>query len=199
MTICTHSSKYLVNHLFVSLGSIKENVEGRHKLFSASATDADVTTINSNLTYKLITNDPGFFQIQPQSGDVYVTQPLDYETTAVYEFVVTASDWKFTTKVTAYVDVINVNDNSPLFQRELYTHTIEENTKLGTFVLTVKATDLDPFGDLRYSLVSTEKESLPFQISSSTGRISVTGELDRETTPWFFFKVNIGLFQAQTQ
>lgn len=174
-------------------------MEGRHKLFSASATDADVTTINSNLTYKLITNDPGFFQIQPQSGDVYVTQPLDYETTAVYEFVVTASDWKFTTKVTAYVDVINVNDNSPLFQRELYTHTIEENTKLGTFVLTVKATDLDPFGDLRYSLVSTEKESLPFQISSSTGRISVTGELDRETTPWFFFKVNIGLFQAQTQ
>ena len=41
------------------------------------------------------------------------------------------------------IEILDSNDNEPLFDFSQYTVTIPENTTVGTVVLTVRATDLD--------------------------------------------------------
>ena len=49
------------------------------------------------------------------------------------------------------MQVIDINDNAPKFSVRSYTVTIAEDTALRAPVLTVKATDKDPFGELVYA------------------------------------------------
>ena len=60
------------------------------------------------------------------------------------------------TTVVIYVD--DVNDNSPLFERDEYEITISESTPKGTTVFTVIATDRDTTenGLLQYSLENAD-------------------------------------------
>lgn len=83
---------------------------------------------------------------------------LDYEETKQLDFTLVAYDsgvpqLSATAKVT--VTVINVNDQDPKFEKELYNATVKENSPPGTHVTVVKATDSDEgaFGDVHYSLI----------------------------------------------
>ena len=124
------------------------------------------------------------------TGVVKSVKPLDYELVKEYRFPVQAKDWKYNTVVQAIVKVININDNSPVFTVPQYTITIPEDTALKSRVLTVKATDEDPFGELVYSLESSDSK-LPFSVESRTGNIAVAGYLDRETKAEYSFKVKV--------
>lgn len=92
------------------------------------------------------------------TGIVRISQVIDYEETKQLEFTVTAYDsgvpqLSATAKVT--VTVINVNDQDPKFEKDLYNASVKENSPPGTRVIVVKATDGDegPFGDVSYSLI----------------------------------------------
>lgn len=92
------------------------------------------------------------------TGIVRTSQVIDYEETKQLEFTVVAYDsgvpqLSAAAKVT--VTVINVNDQDPKFEKELYNATVKENSPPGTRVIVVKATDGDegPFGDVSYSLI----------------------------------------------
>jgi len=92
------------------------------------------------------------------AGIVRTSQVIDYEETKQLEFTVVAYDsgvpqLSATAKVT--VTVINVNDQDPKFEKELYNATVKENSPPGTRVTIVKATDGDEgiFGDISYSLI----------------------------------------------
>ena len=52
------------------------------------------------------------------------------------------------------VNVKNVNDESPVFDQQMYTATVQENAEAGTPLVTVNARDLDEgeFGRVTYSL-----------------------------------------------
>ena len=47
------------------------------------------------------------------------------------------------TEATVIIDVLDVNDNRPMFLQQSYNATISENVELGTTVLVVKAEDKD--------------------------------------------------------
>lgn len=53
------------------------------------------------------------------------------------------------------VSIINVNDQDPKFEKNVYSASIKENSPAGTHVTVVKATDGDEglFGQISYSLV----------------------------------------------
>lgn len=126
------------------------------------------------------------------TGVVSAVKPLDYETTKSYTLQIKASDWKYDTIVKANIKVIDINDNKPVFKVPSYTVTIAEDIALRTPVLTVQATDKDPFGELVYAFFTPgNTPGLPFRIDSRTGVITVAGYLDREQKDTYTFKVNV--------
>ncbi|XP_077999715.1 cadherin-23-like [Glandiceps talaboti] len=113
---------------------------------------------------------------------------LDYETRKQFNFQVlayethTAEYFNSTTNVT--VNLIDMNDNSPVFDQNPYNSTIDEHSPVGTFVVLLNATDADSgtFGEVTYKLQGGAANL--FQVDSVTGNVTVLDSkgLDRETT-----------------
>ena len=57
--------------------------------------------------------------------------------------------------VTVYINVKDVNDNSPEFKRSTYTTSVPENIVPGAGILDLEATDLDSGdnGRIQYSII----------------------------------------------
>jgi len=79
------------------------------------------------------------------------------------------------------VNVIDENDNSPLFDPKLYSATVSENATMGLSVLQVSATDLDADlnGRVRYTIVGGDI-NLDFSIGEDSGIIRVAKNLNFE-------------------
>ncbi|AWP05365.1 putative protocadherin-23 [Scophthalmus maximus] len=141
------------------------------------------------------------FGIDGSSGDIYVSQPLDYESAAQYSLVVRAEDVGLApgVNVSVLVGVIveDVNDHTPWFPDELVTFGLREDAAIGSLALAFHARDGDatfPNSALRYTLTSDpdlggSSSRLPFQVNPRTGSLTVAAPLDRETTPSFAFTV----------
>lgn len=152
-------------------------------------TDADVGQ-NAQVRYQIVsgnTNDA--FKIDPQNGAISTNSILDYETLSDYALRVSATDSKYTAFASVVVDVINVNDNSPRFTQRSYSGSVQENSAVLTTVLSVTATDKDPFGGLVYSLNSSYAYVKRFNIDPSSGAISTAERLDREAKDSYSLQV----------
>ena len=80
----------------------------------------------------------------------------------------------------------DVNDNTPMFPLDSVSYLIPESSPPSTALTpSVMATDTDSGanGAISYSLMSSD--SLPFEVDSSTGVVTLTQTLDRETTPTY--------------
>ncbi|XP_062381352.1 protocadherin alpha-3-like [Sardina pilchardus] len=156
------------------------------------AYDADVGS-NSVKSYKLSSNE--YFSIDVHSGgetvsaELVLQKPLDRERLALIQLVLTALDGgkpprSGTAKIV--VNVIDVNDNIPIFSKPLYKAQISENVPAGTSVITVQANDLDEGinSEIVYSIVNQDSSDKlnAFTINSISGEITVTGELDHEAS-----------------
>lgn len=128
------------------------------------------------ITYSLkpITGVPPF-RIHPESGWMFVSQRLDYETQPMYRFSIYATMQDSLMKATAtatatvIVTVQDENDNSPVFSRDVYFFSVQEGPSPHGLIGTVKATDRDSHnnGMLSYILLSDGKY---FSINSRTGK-----------------------------
>ncbi|CAL8106930.1 unnamed protein product [Orchesella dallaii] len=91
------------------------------------------------------------------------------------------------------IQVIDVNDNDPIFRSNPYYASIPENTEEGTAVLTVTADDADLNRTIKYSLLPPKDDkggvSFPLAIHPDTGVIEVTAKIDRESRDWLNFTV----------
>ena len=146
------------------------------------ATDADVGS-NADITYRITGgNSESFFAINISAGNISTTAQLDFEKTPAFNLTVSASDSKFTTFVSVVIEVVNENDNDPSFPRLMYYANVAENSAVVTSVVTVIASDVDPFGQLTYSIESVQpgNHSDAFSIDLTSGLISTADVLDRE-------------------
>ncbi|XP_049324640.1 protocadherin alpha-2 isoform X6 [Astyanax mexicanus] len=160
------------------------------------ASDADVG-VNSVKSYKLSANE--YFSLNVQSGgeqnmspQLVLQKALDREKQATVKLILTALDGGRPHRsgtLDLSINVIDANDNTPAFGKELYKVSVPENTAPGAPVIRLNATDLDAGlnGEIVYSLISHGKEKWAdiFAINSITGEITVRGELDREDTAAF--------------
>uniref|UniRef100_A0A3Q3ICQ1 Cadherin domain-containing protein n=1 Tax=Monopterus albus TaxID=43700 RepID=A0A3Q3ICQ1_MONAL len=112
---------------------------------------------------------------------------LDRETAGKHKLRLTAIDGGKPAKsgdTEVIVDVLDVNDNSPVFTKELYSVTIRENVPVGTVVIQVNATDLDQGAncEIIYSFGKEVDSKLMdlFGIDANTGEIQVKGPIDFE-------------------
>ncbi|XP_065884594.1 protocadherin Fat 4-like [Dysidea avara] len=97
-----------------------------------------------------------------------------------------AAQYVLSSSATVQITVYQVNLNPPQFDRTSYTTEVSELEDVNYVALHVNATDGDEGSVVSYSLKSSV--SLPFTISS-TGAISLTNTLDRETIDIYNFEV----------
>ncbi|KAG7474379.1 neural-cadherin-like [Solea senegalensis] len=172
--------------------SVEENEEVGFILITVTANDHDEGA-NAKLRYQITSgNSAGRFDVEPEVGTVYVAQPLDYEAERRYELRLVASDGKWENETLLVVQVVNCNDEAPLFsQTEYHAAVSEELTQLPVFILQVLATDPDQEADqtaVRYSLHG-QGAGGEFTIDEHTGRIYAQRRLDREERPAWRFLV----------
>ncbi|XP_016305843.1 protocadherin gamma-C3-like [Sinocyclocheilus anshuiensis] len=156
-----------------------------------SAFDADVGS-NSLKSYKLSPNE--HFSLDVQSGrdqsvsaELVLQKALDREKQAVIHLTLTAVDGgkppkSGTTEI--IVNVVDINDNIPVFSKSLYKAKITENAAPGAHVITVQAVDLDDGvnGEIMYAIVNHNNDKYvdAFLINPETGEITVKMYVDYE-------------------
>ncbi|XP_017559226.2 protocadherin alpha-3-like [Pygocentrus nattereri] len=160
------------------------------------ANDADVGT-NSVKTYKLSPNE--HFSLDVQSGgeqtisaELVLQKPLDREKQSMIKLTLTAVDGgKPPTSGTMVIviNVVDVNDNTPVFSQQLYKVRVSENSPAGTTLIKLLATDLDEGvnGEVVYSLIErgSSTPSGLFKMDQHSGEITVQGNLDFEENAAF--------------
>lgn len=78
-------------------------------------------------------------------GAILIAQPLDYETCRDYFLTVEACDGgtpPLSAITTVNINLTDVNDNAPMFSRELYTAVVSEDATIGESVVQVSPTSL---------------------------------------------------------
>ncbi|XP_072940790.1 protocadherin-like wing polarity protein stan [Epargyreus clarus] len=166
--------------------SVSESVPVGYSIVRVQAYDAD-EGINAELTYSLSDKDYGGnndmpIAIDPRSGWVYTSAPLDREVQSKYQLQVTATDGGSPARsATASVVVVvqDVNDNDPVFSPPQHEVELAEDEPPGTPVVTVTATDADEDNRLHYEITGGNTRGR-FSITSQNGRglITVAQPLD---------------------
>ncbi|XP_074503756.1 protocadherin alpha-3-like [Sebastes fasciatus] len=142
--------------------------------------------------YKLSQNDHFRLEVKDKGEDgkipiLVVQKPLDRETAGSQLLVLTALDGGKPPKsgnMNILVNVLDVNDNAPVFSKDVYSVTLSENAPVGKTVIQVNATDSDegPNGEVVYSFSNSMNQNMlnMFDINPSTGEIIVKGLIDYE-------------------
>ncbi|XP_074505058.1 protocadherin alpha-3-like isoform X15 [Sebastes fasciatus] len=142
--------------------------------------------------YKLSHNDHFRLEVKERGEDrkmpfLILQKQLDREAMREHKLLLTAIDGGKPARsgtIEILIEVLDVNDNSPVFTKDIYSATLNENSAPGTLVIQVNATDLDEGAncEIVYSFgkeVDTHLQQI-FNIDPRTGKIKVTGVIDFE-------------------
>ncbi|XP_030595492.1 protocadherin gamma-C5-like [Archocentrus centrarchus] len=170
---------------------IAESAAVGTRLVLESAEDSDVES-NSVKSYTLTRNECFTLKMKEvEDGkavpELVLEKPLDREKKAVHQLLLTALDggnpvMSGTSQIT--ITVLDNNDNFPVFEKNTYKVSLQENTAKDTFVIKIAATDADegPNGEVEFSFGSRTPESVlsVFDINPLNGKIHLKGDLDYE-------------------
>ncbi|XP_051810276.1 protocadherin alpha-2-like isoform X9 [Acanthochromis polyacanthus] len=180
--------------------NISESMSPGERYLLPIAEDGDIGS-NSVKSYKLSQNE--HFSLDVQSGgehgvsaELILDKALDREKQPVIKLILTAVDGgkpARSGKLQINVNVMDANDNSPVFSKSLYKVRVSENTPQGTVVIKLNATDSDEGmnSKILYSFIKrgNSDPSNIFDLNSEKGEISVKGRLDYEETPAYEIRV----------
>ncbi|NXL85460.1 CELR3 protein, partial [Alectura lathami] len=176
--------------LFPSSGyevNVSEDRARGSELLTVSAMDLDAGA-NALVKYRIVSQQPltssPVFLVNSTTGQFFLSQQLDYETTKQFEVELEASDGgqpSLNTSTRVVVHVTDVNDNPPQFDQATYNVFVFENIQKGSPIYTFTVTDKDEVENARiaYSL-SAEDGDNPYGIQQD-GTVLVNGYIDRET------------------
>uniref|UniRef100_A0A672GDZ5 Protocadherin gamma-A2-like n=1 Tax=Salarias fasciatus TaxID=181472 RepID=A0A672GDZ5_SALFA len=151
---------------------------------TVTASDAD-QGFNSELTFSItntLENVRKIFDINTDSGEVFVIGNIDFEKSKLFQINVVASDnGGFTDTCKVIIDVQDVNDNTPEINIMSKSNVISENAPVSTVVTMINIVDLDSGenGIVKCFI----NENIPFILKSSTDSfcsLVTDSELDRE-------------------
>ncbi|XP_071314667.1 protocadherin gamma-A1-like isoform X48 [Trachinotus anak] len=190
------------NSPVVNMISTSESVpeDSAHKTVIAlmSVNDPDSETngkvncvINENLPFEIKFTSNNFYSILTNSD-------LDRERDSEYNITVTCSDEgvpSLSSSVTLTLQISDVNDNAPVFERSSYEAYIVENNTPGLSIFTVKARDADWNQNARvsYILEDSSVNGVPVSsyvsVSADSGVIHAVRSFDYEQIKDFQFRV----------
>ncbi|XP_067423041.1 protocadherin gamma-B5-like isoform X7 [Emydura macquarii macquarii] len=138
--------------------------------------------IPKSLPFTIVSSSRNYYKIITESS-------LDRERTPEYNITVTATDKgtpPLSTQKTILLQISDINDNAPVFEKPSYTAYVPENNPSGASVFSVKASDrdLDRNARVTYSIVSSNIEEVPLSsyisINSQTGAVYAQRSFDYE-------------------
>ena len=165
--------------------ALNENTPLNSTLISIAATDADIGS-NAEVQFSLTEDFDGTFSIHDRSGIISLTASLDYEYIQNYTFSVVAMDtgeYPISSSAGVFIEVIDLNDNPPIFESSVFQTSVPENAILGAPVFQIPATDADSTsnGELRYSILGGNLAAA-FEVDEASGLLSLSDYIDREIT-----------------
>lgn len=159
-----------------------------YRMSLPTAYDLD-SSINGVYNYSLSENHKKFFQLSIQNGypELLVLSSFDYENIAERKFhlQLTAFDrgGRFET-MNLFIITIDINDNKPIFEKEIYKIVVKENTTYTNPLLVLRATDKDggDNGKINYKIDSLTSPDImdKFLLNKSNGEIRLIQKLDYE-------------------
>ena len=179
--------------------SVPENAPKNFLIGQVKASDRDIDD-NGRITYSLVKSYySAFVQIDQDSGFLWTSHEYDHESLNRFEISVQATDQsidetKFSNQVNIQINVLNVNDNKPVFEtptnvslislpsEEIQTGKllISEATNVGSVVTNFRAVDIDSDSEITYQMKDLEMINC-FQLNDSSGALTLVKPLDRET------------------
>ncbi|XP_060936057.1 protocadherin gamma-A11-like isoform X8 [Limanda limanda] len=147
--------------------------------------------INKNIPFALTATSSNLYSIVTDSD-------LDRETASEHNITVSCSDEgvpSLSSSVTLTLQISDVNDNAPVFERSSYEANIVENNTPGLSVFTVKARDADWNQNARvsYILEDSSVNGVPVSsfvsVSADSGVIHAVRSFDYEQIKDFHFRV----------
>ncbi|XP_070196656.1 protocadherin-9-like [Littorina saxatilis] len=189
-----HAPLFTQNSFVVGISE----VESPGKTFRLpSATDGDVDEVNKVQRYALEPSFPEFelssIQRQTIQGQRQFTvalkllKPLNREAQQLYTTSLVAYDGgnpPRRTELPLAIDVLDENDNAPVFEKKEYNKTLNEGTAAQTRVLKVSAKDLDEGDNARVSFSLSDNSDLTvkslFAVDEDTGEIKLKSSLNNK-------------------
>ncbi|KAA0702516.1 Protocadherin-16 Protein dachsous -like protein 1 [Triplophysa tibetana] len=185
-----NDNRPLFGRVYYSL-EVPENQEPV-TFFTIVAKDQD-SGDRSDLHYKITDGDHfGQFHLDRKSGVLSTSRPLDREFTSIYTLTIEAQDQgtpSLTSTVTLDINVLDLNDNSPVFPSNSYSVEISEDAPEGSLVLKVSASDPDEGSNSQLVYFLSQESRGMFTVDQNTGRIRTATTLDREKVSSYSFKV----------
>ncbi len=161
-----------------SSASAAENVSDSAVIYTATTTDVDTT--GEAITYSLVDDAGGLFEIDASTGEVTLAtgQSLDYETATSHSITVRSTDGTNSTDQAVTINVTDVNDTAAT-DMDLSANSIAEDAAGGTVVGTLSATDADSGNVFTYTLTGGATDT--FEIVGDELRLKTGASLDYET------------------
>ncbi|XP_044259254.1 fat-like cadherin-related tumor suppressor homolog isoform X3 [Tribolium madens] len=174
---------------------IREDIPKGSVVAVVTASDPDLGTDGEVVYFLEDSDSDGTFKIDRLSGTIRTTKPLDFEERQVHSLIAFASDkgnpsLSSEASVTIYVVDVNENMHAPQFSDMVLNGTVKENQPMGTVVMQVNATDVDPPGgdsNIEYSIRGGDGIGI-FSIDNE-GIIRTLAVLDIETKSHFWLTV----------
>ncbi|XP_014206917.1 cadherin-23 [Copidosoma floridanum] len=173
-------------------------------VLTVKATDMDSANSEAEIKrgygvvrYSLTGENANLFEIDPVNGSIRIAAntTLDRERQSVLRLYAIAADMpeggaeQRTARALVTVDVLDVNDNAPMFPQDSYTAVVPENAPTGVSVVNITATDPDEGagGVVRFEIIDEGEANGLFKINHTSGEIMSSRELTGKgrTEPYF--------------
>lgn len=150
--------------------------------------------VSKDVSYTICSGDPtGYFTVDPETGVLRTSLPLDHELQPIVELEVQAQSGNPPAfgQTRVHITVVDVNDNGPTFiPSSSESLILLDDTRMGTVIYKIQAEDLDSGanGALIFDLLSVGALRT-FNVDRSSGEIRLIGSLSYETVPRYDLQV----------
>ncbi|NWH87298.1 PCDBD protein, partial [Aegithalos caudatus] len=175
------------------LGKVLESMPEGSVVLTVLATDQDAG-VNGDISYELsqaVGQSDSAFVIDPITGEIKLTKPLDFEAAQTHELSVRARDGGGLSAICkVLVEVVDVNDNAPEVVVSSFSSPLPENTVPGTVVALFSVRDRDSGANGKISCALQDQLFFSLRPAYKNYYELVTvSALDREETAQYILSV----------
>ena len=126
-------------------------------------------------------------------GEIFLNDPsaIDYETQRMYTVRVSVQDngaTRLSSSIDVRIDVIDVDDNDPMFANDFYSVTIPETAPIDSFIIQVQAEDPDSVTNFAHQIQGNDSNPF-FYINATNGKIFLRRSLNHESNDTHYLNI----------